>query len=74
MKCGSALMCLNFRQSQSLKVLPAKAEILKQRANGVFEKQQFSLAISLYNKALQIAPDSAVLYGNRAAGYMKRAW
>lgn len=62
------------RLQRGTKLLPSKAEILKQRANAVFEKQQYSLAISLYNKALQIAPDSAVLYGNRAAGYMKRSW
>ena len=54
--------------------LPPAADVLKTQANAVFEKKNYNQAILLYNQALSIAPDSAVLYGNRAAAYMKREW
>jgi len=54
--------------------LHARAEALKLQANSAFEKQQFTLAINLYNSSLEVSPNSAVLYGNRAAAYMKRGW
>lgn len=60
--------------ARPIKPLPKKAELLKQRANGLFESQQYTMAINLYNDALRLAPDSAFLYGNRAAGLMKRGW
>ncbi|XP_077976925.1 WD and tetratricopeptide repeats protein 1-like [Glandiceps talaboti] len=56
------------------KGLPPRAEALKKRANEVFAKQQWTDAINLYNQALSIAPNSAVLFANRAAAYMKRKW
>ncbi|XP_041352477.1 WD and tetratricopeptide repeats protein 1-like isoform X2 [Gigantopelta aegis] len=49
-------------------------ESLKKRANSCFEKEQYTKAIMLYNKALAMATHAAVLYGNRAAAYMKRKW
>lgn len=61
-------------KKKATKPLSAKGELLKLQANAVFEKQQFTLAINLYNEALQVAPDAAVLYANRAAAYMKRGW
>ncbi|XP_066285635.1 WD and tetratricopeptide repeats protein 1-like [Branchiostoma lanceolatum] len=54
--------------------LPPRADALKLRANEVFCRQQFSLAIALYNQAIQLSPNSGILYGNRAAAYMKRGW
>jgi WD and tetratricopeptide repeat-containing protein 1 len=48
--------------------------ILFLQANDAFERQHFTLAISLYNKAISYSPSAAVLYGNRAAAYMKRGW
>ncbi|XP_012252554.1 WD and tetratricopeptide repeats protein 1 [Athalia rosae] len=54
--------------------LPPQVEGIKQEANAAFQKQKWSTAISLYNKAIARSPRSAVLCGNRAAALMKRAW
>ena len=54
--------------------LSKAVEVIKKRANAVFDNQQYCQAILLYNKAISITPDSAILYGNRAAAYMKRKW
>ena len=54
--------------------LPLKAEELKQKANVSFEQQNYFEAIEFYNLALQIAPDSPILYSNRAVSLMKRNW
>ncbi|KAI0228941.1 WD and tetratricopeptide repeats protein 1 [Lamellibrachia satsuma] len=67
--------CLGCDRNKSTSRPLSKAvEALKQRANAVFVMQQYCQAILLYNKAISIAPDSAVLYGKRAAAYMKRKW
>lgn len=54
--------------------LPPKAEELKVKANGCFEAKHYVEAIEHYNKAIDIAPYSPILYGNRAAALMKRLW
>ncbi|XP_046399120.1 WD and tetratricopeptide repeats protein 1-like [Ischnura elegans] len=54
--------------------LPIRAETLKLKANDAFEKQQYTVAINLYNQAISVCPMSAILHGNRAAAYMKRGW
>lgn len=54
--------------------LPPKALELKSQGNAAFCKQQFWTAVNLYNQAIAIAPNSAVLYANRAAAFIKRAW
>ncbi|XP_033227505.1 WD and tetratricopeptide repeats protein 1 [Belonocnema kinseyi] len=54
--------------------LPPQVEELKQQANENFEKEKYSLAINLYNKAISLCHMAAVLYANRAAAYMKRNW
>lgn len=54
--------------------LPAAVELIKKKANTFFEKEQYSKAIMSYNIAIARAPHAAVLYGNRAAAYMKRKW
>ena len=56
------------------KPLPPTVDAIKTRANAVFEKQKYNQAILLYNQALAVAPDAPVLYGNRAAAFMKRSW
>ena len=56
------------------KQLPPTVDAIKTRANAVFEKQKYNQAILLYNQALAMAPDAPVLYGNRAAAFMKRSW
>ena len=59
---------------KSGKQLPPTVDAIKTRANAVFEKQKYNQAILLYNQALAMAPDAPVLYGNRAAAFMKRSW
>ncbi|XP_075440757.1 WD and tetratricopeptide repeats protein 1-like [Ascaphus truei] len=54
--------------------LPPHLELVKQRANEAFAHQLWSQAIELYSQAAQSAPSCAMLYGNRAAAYMKRKW
>ncbi|EZA60494.1 hypothetical protein DMN91_010896 [Ooceraea biroi] len=59
---------------KNIKVLSPHVEELKRKANENFEQKKYSLAINLYNKAISYCPTAAVLYANRAAAYMKRAW
>uniref|UniRef100_A0A8D2J3B8 WD and tetratricopeptide repeats 1 n=1 Tax=Varanus komodoensis TaxID=61221 RepID=A0A8D2J3B8_VARKO len=54
--------------------LPPYLEKIKLQANEAFACQQWTQAIQLYSKAVQKAPNNAMLYGNRAAAYMKRKW
>lgn len=54
--------------------LPARALELKKRANELFEGKHYWAAINLYNQAVSVAPDSSVLYANRAAAFLKRGW
>ncbi|XP_075551890.1 WD and tetratricopeptide repeats 1 [Dermacentor variabilis] len=56
------------------KPLPPHVEAIKCKANEKFGKQKYTLAIDLYNKAIRMVSDSPVLYCNRAAAFMKRAW
>jgi WD and tetratricopeptide repeat-containing protein 1 len=51
-----------------------KALELKARANMEYEHKNYWGSINLYNQALILAPDSAILYANRAAAYLKRGW
>ena len=54
--------------------LPANVEALKRRANELFTSESHAAAIAIYNEALQLVPDSAVLLSNRAAALMRRNW
>jgi WD and tetratricopeptide repeat-containing protein 1 len=54
--------------------LPPKAEELKSKANAAFEEQNYIEAIEYYNQAILLAPNSPILYGNRAATLIKRNW
>lgn len=57
------------------KLLSPKIEALKHEANKYYnDKKDYTSAIRIYNQALRIAPDSSVLFGNRAAAYIKRKW
>lgn len=56
------------------KPLPKMVESLKKKANAYFEKEQYTKAIILYNQAIARAPHASMLYGNRAAAFMKRKW
>ena len=51
--------------------LPAEAEKAKVEGNAAFAKGEYQSAIESYTRAIDIAPNSAVLYGNRALAYIK---
>ncbi|XP_015609813.1 WD and tetratricopeptide repeats protein 1 [Cephus cinctus] len=59
---------------RNTKVLPPHVEAIKLQANEGFEQQKYTLAINLYNKAISHCSTAAMLYANRAAALMKRAW
>lgn len=61
-------------QQQQNEVLPSNVEELKEKANHLFANGEFSSSIYIYNRAIQLAPTASVLFGNRAAAYLKRAW
>ena len=63
-----------FRHKVEKKALPPFVESLKKKANQYFEKEQYTKAIILYNQAISRAPHASMLFGNRAAAYMKRKW
>jgi len=65
---------VNTKQVPQHKKLPHAAEQLKEKANELFGQQNFTPAIMMYNAALNLAPTSSVLFGNRAAAFIKRAW
>lgn len=54
--------------------LPPHLEKIKQQANDAFARQQWTQAIQLYSLGIHQASCNAMLYGNRAAAYMKRKW
>ncbi|XP_059909163.1 WD and tetratricopeptide repeats protein 1 [Gadus macrocephalus] len=54
--------------------LPPHLERVKQQANDAFSQQHWTQAIQLYSLGIHQASDNAMLYGNRAAAYMKRKW
>lgn len=54
--------------------LPPHLERIKQQANDAFARQQWTQAIQLYSLGIHEAGHNAMLYGNRAAAYMKRKW
>lgn len=54
--------------------LPPHLEKIKQQANDAFAQQQWTQAIQLYSLGIHQANCNAMLYGNRAAAYMKRKW
>uniref|UniRef100_A0A8C6VX61 WD and tetratricopeptide repeats 1 n=1 Tax=Nothobranchius furzeri TaxID=105023 RepID=A0A8C6VX61_NOTFU len=54
--------------------LPPHLEVMKQQANDAFARQQWTQAIQLYSLSIHQASSNAMLYGNRAAAYMKRKW
>ncbi|XP_034253371.1 WD and tetratricopeptide repeats protein 1-like [Thrips palmi] len=54
--------------------LPPRVETLRLEANDAFVALDYSAAVRLYNIAINLCKESAVLYGNRAAALMKRDW
>lgn len=62
------------RTKYCTKSLPSAVEAIKLKANAAFEQENYNQAIKLYNQALSMCADQPVLYGNRAAAYLKRSW
>lgn len=63
------------RRKGSAKELPPKIEAWKHEANKFYcDKKDYTSAIRLYNQAISMCSDHAILFGNRAAAYMKRGW
>ena len=62
------------RPRRNVTVLPSMADMLKRKANSFFENEKYNQAILLYNQAINVEPNSSILYGNRAAAFMKRKW
>ncbi|XP_018333293.1 dnaJ homolog subfamily C member 7 isoform X2 [Agrilus planipennis] len=46
------------------------AELKKENGNQFFKAQQYRSALPLYTEAIQLCPDTAAYYGNRAACYI----
>jgi len=62
------------RTKYCTKPLASAVEAVKLKANAAFEQEKYNQAIKLYNQALSMCADQPVLYGNRAAAYLKRSW
>ena len=73
-KSPSKSICSSNHSHNLSQDLPPKALELKAKGNDAFCQQQFWTAVNLYNEAISYACDSAVLYANRAAAFIKRAW
>lgn len=73
-KTPSKFICSSSHSSNISQELPPKALELKAKGNDAFCQQQFWTAVNLYNEAISHASDSAILYANRAAAFIKRAW
>ncbi|XP_024123969.1 WD and tetratricopeptide repeats protein 1 isoform X1 [Oryzias melastigma] len=71
----SSHICFAENKTQlSSTELPPYLEKIKQQANDAFARQQWTHAIQLYSLGIHKANHNAMLYGNRAAAYMKRKW
>lgn len=70
----SLLEDANVDPFTSRSALPPRVETLRLSANYAFEALDYATAVRLYNNAINLCQDSAVLYGNRAAALMKRDW
>eukprot|EP00755_Sulcionema_specki_P012373 Sspe_Gene.51248::Locus_28465_Transcript_1_1_Confidence_1.000_Length_1171::g.51248::m.51248/K16365/SGTA; small glutamine-rich tetratricopeptide repeat-containing protein alpha len=47
------------------------AEQLKEKGNQLMTKSQFKEAVGFYTKAIELEPDNAIFYSNRAAAYTR---
>uniref|UniRef100_A0A9J8CWU2 WD and tetratricopeptide repeats 1 n=1 Tax=Cyprinus carpio carpio TaxID=630221 RepID=A0A9J8CWU2_CYPCA len=71
---GIHLPASRLRLAKVSSDLPPHLEWIKQQANDAFARQQWTQAIQLYSLGIHEAGHNAMLYGNRAAAYMKRKW
>lgn len=63
-----------FKLLKSSLNMPDRVSELKAMGNENFSKQNYFQAIVCYNLAIELAPETAVLYANRAAALLKRGW
>ncbi|GBP39649.1 WD and tetratricopeptide repeats protein 1 [Eumeta japonica] len=54
--------------------LPDDVRQLKEMANDHVNKNNYVAAVEMYGSAISRCPDCAILYSNRAAALMRRAW
>ncbi|CAG4928906.1 unnamed protein product [Colias eurytheme] len=54
--------------------LPEKVQQMKEMANELVNRSNYSAAVELYNVAISECPNCAILYSNRAAALMRRGW
>ncbi|XP_061772113.1 WD and tetratricopeptide repeats protein 1 [Nerophis ophidion] len=71
---SSHIQCTQSKIQLSSTELPPHLEKIKQQANDAFARQQWTQAIQLYSLGIHHSSCNAMLYGNRAAAYMKRKW
>lgn len=69
---GLAAMVAKHASTSTLS-LPVEAEEAKTAGNAAFAKGEYYKAIEHYSRAIELAQESAVLYGNRALAYIKLA-
>jgi len=69
-ECDVLFCCRTKYCTKSLSAV----EAIKLKANAAFEQEKYNQAIKLYNQALSMCADEPLLYGNRAAAYLKRNW
>ncbi|XP_026318879.1 WD and tetratricopeptide repeats protein 1 [Hyposmocoma kahamanoa] len=55
-------------------LLPDRVREIKEMANDLVNKGNYSTAVDFYNNAIAECPYCAILYSNRAAALMRRAW
>ncbi|XP_049872723.1 WD and tetratricopeptide repeats protein 1 isoform X2 [Pectinophora gossypiella] len=55
-------------------VLSERVLHIKEMANELVNKGNYSTAVDFYNNAIAECPDCAILYSNRAAALMRRGW
>lgn len=72
--CNGVRVENGFLSSKHKPQLPEHINALKLVGNSLFEKEQYSRSIRVYNEAIDQYPNSSVFYSNRAAAYMKRDW
>ncbi|XP_077295822.1 WD and tetratricopeptide repeats 1 [Arctopsyche grandis] len=55
-------------------ILPKNVKDIKEKANKEVHDNNYTAAVHLYNQAISLCSDCAVLYSNRAAALMRRNW
>ncbi|GBG25077.1 DnaJ-like subfamily C member 7 [Hondaea fermentalgiana] len=59
--------------SESSNAKAAKAQECKNRGNEHYAEKDYELAVAMYSQAIELEPQNAVFYGNRAAAQLMQA-